>query len=129
MNCEDSAALERGGALGPAFGNNRCIYDFGSFFSIQAAEQLSKIHVDGHYEFTDEFEMYFQLATNESKFDRLNSLNPNAPALTIPTEVSYIDADGNIQTAPNPGSVEDAWRRGIEPIAYANLTRLIRRDQ
>lgn len=114
VNCEDSAALERGGTLGNLF--NRCIYDYGSFFSIQAEESLRKMLVDGHYELTDKVELYFQMAANDSEFDRLNSLNPNAPALTIPTEV---------RGSANPGSVEDAYRRGIEPIQYANLTRLI----
>ena len=123
VNCEDSAALEQGGALGNIF--NRCVYDFGSFFSIQAEESLRKMHVEGHYEVTDEFEVYFEAAGNESEFNRLNSLNPNAPALTIPAATSYIDGMGVVQSAPNPGSVEDAFRRGIEPIQYANLTRLI----
>lgn len=123
VNCEDAAALERGGALGNLF--NRCVYDYGSFFSIQAEESLRKIHVDGHYEFTENVEVYFELAANYSEFDRLNSLNPNAPALTVPYEVEYIDANGAIATAQNPGSIEDAYRRGIEPIRYANLTRLI----
>lgn len=123
VNCEDSAALERGGALGNLF--NRCIYDYGSFFSIQAQESLRKIHLDGHFDITDDVEMYFQLAANESEFDRLNSLNPNAPALRIPAWVSYVDSDGNAQRVANPGSHEDAWRRGILPIDYVNLTRLI----
>ncbi len=123
VNCEDSAALERGGALGNLF--NRCVYDYGSFFSIQSAEELKKMHVDGHYDFTDDFGVYFEFAANDSSFDRLNSLNPNAPALTIPTGTSYVDANGQVAVAPNPGSVEDAFRRGIEPIEYANLTRLV----
>ena len=123
VNCEDAAALERGGALGNLF--NRCVYDYGSFFSIQAEESLRKIHVDGDYELTNNIQVYFEMGYNGSEFDRLNSLNPNAPALTIPTATSYIDSAGVIQSAPNPGSVEDAFRRGIEPIEYANLTRLI----
>lgn len=123
VNCEDAAALEKGGPLGNIF--SRCIYDYGSFFSIQAEEKLRKIHIDGYYNLTDQVEVYFELAANESEFDRLNSLNPNAPALTIPTEIEYIDENGVTQTAVNPGSVEDADRRGIEPIEYANLTRLV----
>ncbi len=123
VDCENSAALEQGGALGNIF--NRCVYDFGSFFSIQAEESLRKMHVDGHYEITDDFELYFEAGSNDSEFNRLNSLNPNAPALTIPATTSYIDAMGVVQSAANPGSVEDAFRRGIEPIEYANLTRLI----
>jgi len=114
VNCEDSAALEQGGALGNLFG--RCVYDYGSFFSIQSEESLRKMLVDGHYDLTDNVEVYFQFAANDSEFDRLNSLNPNAPALTIPTAV---------RGSPNPGSIEDAFRRGIEPLEYSNLTRLI----
>lgn len=123
VNCEDAIAVERGGAI--ANFANRCVYDYGSFFSIQAEEKLRKMHVDGHYEITDDLEMYFEFAANDSEFNRLNSLNPNAPALTIPFEVDYIDSNGVVQTAQNPGSIEDAWRRGIEPVEYTNLTRLI----
>ncbi len=140
VNCEDSAALEQGGALGvltsiplplasgviPEFGvADRCVYDYGSFFSLQAQESLRKLHVEGHYELTDTSRVYFEFAGNDSEFDRLNSLNPNAPALTIPTAVSYVDANGVAQFVANPGSVEDAFRRGIEPVEYSNITRLV----
>ena len=101
-NCEDAAALERGGALGNLF--NRCVYDYGSFFSIQAEESLRKAHVDGNYELTDSVKVYFEMGYNGSEFDRLNSLNPNAPALTVPFAVSYVDATGAVQSAANPGS-------------------------
>ncbi len=125
VNCEDAAALEQAGPLGPLFGNNLCIYDYGPFFAIQAAEKLRKIHVTGNYELTESVNTYFEVAANESEFDRLNSLNPNAPALPIPTEVNYLDSLGATQTALNPGSQEDAFRRGIEPIVYSNVTRLM----
>ncbi len=124
VNCEDAAAFTRGN--GGALGNfaNRCVYDYGSFFSIQAEEKLRNLFVEGHYDISDTLTANFEFASNSSEFNRLNSLNPNAPALTIPTGTSYIDSTGTIQFAPNPGSVEDAFRRGIEPVAYANLTRL-----
>ncbi len=125
VNCEDAAALEQAGPLGPLFGNNLCIYDYGPFFAIQAAEEMRKVYVAGDYEFTDNVRFYFEAAANESEFNRLNSLNPNAPALPIPTEVPYFDSDGNPQMALNPGSQEDAFRRGIDPIVYSNITRLI----
>ncbi|NOX49546.1 MAG: TonB-dependent receptor plug domain-containing protein [Gammaproteobacteria bacterium] len=111
--CEASAALEQGGPVGTfGFGseNERCAYDFGSFFALQSEESLRKIHVTGHYDLMDNLEMYFEFATNDSQFDRLNSLNPNAPALTIPID--------------HPGTIEDARRRGIEPLLYSNVTRL-----
>ena len=123
VNCEDEAALERGGALGNLF--NRCVYDYGSFFSIQGQESMRKFMVEGHYDITDDLEVQFEFASNDAEFDRLNSLNPNAPALTIPVSVPYMDANGVQQWADNPGSHEDAWRRGIEPIPYSNLTRLL----
>ncbi len=123
VNCEDEAALERGGALGNLF--NRCVYDYGSFFSIQGQESLRKFMVEGHYDITDDLEVQFEFASNDAEFDRLNSLNPNAPALTIPVSVPYMDGAGVQQWADNPGSHEDAWRRGIEPIPYSNLTRML----
>ncbi len=123
VNCEDAAALEQAGPLGVFL--DRCIYDYGPFFAIQGAEQLRKIHIDGHYDLTDRFNIYFELAANESEFDRLNSLNPNSPALPIPAQVEYLDANGDVQIALNPGSQEDAIRRGILPIDYSNVTRLI----
>lgn len=124
VNCEDAAALTpgNGGALGNLF--NRCVYDYGSFFAIQAEEGLRNMFVEGHYDITDRLEARFEFASNSSEFNRLNSLNPNAPALTIPTGTTYLDADGKTQIALNPGSQEDAYRRGIVPIEYANLTRL-----
>ena len=124
VNCEDAAAATRGrgGALGNLF--NRCVYDYGSFFAIQAEEGLRNMFVEGHYDITDRLEAKFEFASNSSEFNRLNSLNPNAPALTIPTGTSYNDGMGGVAFAANPGSVEDAFRRGIEPVNYANLTRL-----
>ena len=65
----------------------------------------------GDYDVTDTLEIYFEFANTTSRFDRLNSLNPNAPILTI-----GVDHFGNI---------EDAFRRGIEVIPVGNQTRLI----
>ena len=124
VNCEDAAAFTRGNGGALANFANRCVYDYGSFFSIQSEEKLSNLFVSGHYDIHDTLTATFEFASNSSEFDRLNSLNPNAPALTIPTGTNYIDANGVVQFAPNPGSQEDAFRRGIEPINYANLTRL-----
>ncbi len=111
VNCEDAAALEQGGPLGLVFGNDICAYDFGSFFALQAEESLRNTHVSGDYDVTDNFEMYFEFANNISRFDRLNSLNPNAPILTIGTN--------------HFGNIEDAFRRGIEVIPVGNQTRLL----
>ncbi|MEQ9451677.1 MAG: TonB-dependent receptor [Pseudomonadales bacterium] len=124
VNCEDAVNVSpgRGGALGNIF--NRCVYDYASFFAIQAEEGLRNMFVEGHYDLTDQLEAKFEFAATQSEFNRLNSLNPNAPALTIPTGTTYLDDMGMAVTVANPGSVEDAFRRGIEPVEYANLTRL-----
>ncbi len=111
VDCENAAAEEQGGALGPVFANLICAYDFGSFFSLQSEESLRQFYVTGNYQLTDQLTTHFEFGSTDSRFDRLNSLNPNAPALTIPTT--------------HPGSIEDAFRRGIEPILVSNLTRLV----
>ena len=114
VDCENAAALEQGGPLGifPAAGTDLiCAYDFGSFFALQAEESLRKIHVTGHYDLSDNVETYFEFAANDSEFDRLNSLNPNAPILTVPV-TSF-------------GNIEDAFRRGVEVIPVGNQTRLL----
>lgn len=126
VNCEDASRLTpgKGGSLGTAFGDNLCLYDYASFFAIQAEESLRNMFVEGHYDITDQLTARFEYASTSSEFNRLNSLNPNAPALPIPTATQFIDGAGVIQSAANPGSVEDAFRRGIEPLNYANVTRL-----
>ncbi len=118
VNCENARALDDGpgGILGPIpvfFGalNSACVYDYGSFFSLQGEEELSKFFVTGHYDVTDELEVYLEFANNDSEFHRLNSLNPNAPTLPIATT--------------HPGNIEDAFRRGINPIVVGNGTRMM----
>lgn len=124
VNCEDAATLSpgRGGTLGRL--GNFCVYDYASFFAIQGEEGLRNVLVEGHYDIDDQLTARFEFAQTNSEFNRLNSLNPNAPALTIPTAVNYVDGSGNVVSVPNPGSVEDAFRRGILPIEYANVTRM-----
>ena len=110
MDCERAAMEERAGTLGVAF-TNICLYDFGPFFALQSEESLRNIHVTADYELTSTTTLYAEFASNSSEFDRLNSLNPNAPALVVPTT--------------HFGNVEDAYRRGIEPIQVRNTTRLV----
>ncbi|MEM7079167.1 MAG: TonB-dependent receptor [Pseudomonadota bacterium] len=112
VDCETAAAFDgEGGTLGPVFGNLICAYDFGSFFSMQAEESLRKFNVAGHYDLTDSLETYFEFAANDAEFDRFNSLNPNALNLVIGTN--------------HLGNIEDAFRRGIEPIEVINRTRML----
>ena len=115
VDCEKSAALEQSGPIGvfpAAFpGGNICVYDYASFFSVQSEESLRKMYTFGHYDVTDEFHAYVEFAANDSDFNRANSLNPNAPTLTIPVT--------------NLGNIEDAFRRGIVPIPVGNATRML----
>lgn len=119
VDCEVAAAADgEGGTLG-LIGPNICAYDFGSFFALQAEENLNKFHVTGNYDVTEQLEVYFEFAGNDSEFFRDNSLNPNALNLTIDQGI----LDGN--PAAHFGNIEDAFRRGIEPVAVLNRTRLI----
>ena len=111
VDCEVAATEEVAGTLGTAFGNLLCIYDYGPFFALQAEEHLSKVFITGDYELNDNVELYFEFANNDQEFDRKNSLNPNSPALPI--------------AATHPGNIEDAFRRGIEPITVLNATRML----
>lgn len=121
VDCEVAAAASppRGGGPLGLVGPNICAYDFASFFALQAEERLSKFHVTGDYAVADPFRVYFEFAANLSEFDRLNSLNPNALNLTIDRQILDGEAPRHF------GNIEDAARRGIEPIAVLNRTRLI----
>ncbi|MCZ6888578.1 MAG: TonB-dependent receptor [Gammaproteobacteria bacterium] len=115
LSCEASAALEQGGPLG-LFGsggveNQLCPYDFGSFFILQAEEDLRKFHVTGHYDLTDSLEIYTEMGFGNSEWRSRNSLNPNADAATIPVN--------------NLGLIEDARRRDITAQPLVNRSRLL----
>jgi iron complex outermembrane recepter protein len=122
VNCEDAAVFDGpSGTLGvvPRYlniipnnfdGGDLCAIDYATFFSLQAEQSLKKIWTTGHYDVTDQFEAYLEFGANDSNFRRNNSLNPNAPTLTIGVD--------------NPGNIEDAFRRGIEPIPVGNATRM-----
>jgi len=111
-DCETIAATDgEGGTIGPVFGNLICAFDFGSFFALQASETLRQLNVDGTFEIAQNLETYFELSANGSRFERDNSLNPNSPSLRIQSS--------------HPGLIEDAFRRGIEPVDVANITRAV----
>ena len=110
-DCATAAGEERAGTLGVFPGNGICLYDFGPFFALQAEESLRNTYVMADYELTSSTTLYAEFASSSSEFDRLNSLNPNSPALEIPID--------------HPGNEEDAYRRGIDPIRMRNGTRMI----
>lgn len=116
-SCEAADALDEiGGSRsleGTIYGNALCAYDFGPFFPLQGRSSTRQMFMTGHYDLTDNVELYFEMGANAGDFFRYNSLNPNAVALDIPVT--------------HPGLIEDAENRGIEPQVLENKTRMIGR--
>lgn len=118
VSCEAADALD--GQIGGArslqdtfYGNAICAYDFGPFFPLQGRSSTRQMFMTGHYDLTDNVELYFEMGANGGEFFRYNSLNPNAVALTIPTH--------------HLGLIEDAANRGIVPQPLENKSRMIGR--
>jgi len=112
-SCEAADALDDVGGSGLYANGVLCAYDFGPFFPLQGDESTRQMFLTGHYDLTDNVELYFEAGSNGSEFFRYNSLNPNAVSLTIPTH--------------HLGLIEDASNRGIVPQALRNGTRMIGR--
>jgi outer membrane receptor protein involved in Fe transport len=116
FNCNDAAAWDGfGGTLGTTpssagYDNHICAIDYGNFFSIQEGEVLQKIYATGYFNLTDRVELFFEGGFAEQEFYRPNSLAPQARAPVIPTT--------------NFGLIEDARRRGIQPVPLVNVVRL-----
>ena len=115
LNCNDAAAWDGlGGTLGlvpsGGFDNQICAIDYGNFFSIQEEEKLQKFYATGYFNVTESVELYFEGGFAEQEYGRPNSLAPQARAPQIPTH--------------HFGLVEDARRRGIEPVPLVSIVRL-----
>ncbi len=111
-SCEAADGLDViGGAKN--YSNALCAYDFGPFFPLQGRSSTRQMFMTGHYDLTDNVELYFEMGANGGEFFRYNSLNPNAVALQIPVT--------------HPGLIEDATNRGVTPAALENKTRMIGR--
>jgi iron complex outermembrane receptor protein len=111
-SCEAADGLDPIGGAKNYF-NALCAYDFGPFFPLQGRSSTRQMFMTGHYDLTDNVELYFEMGSNAGDFFRYNSLNPNAVALDIPTT--------------HPGLIEDAANRGIDPQTLENKTRMIGR--
>ena len=114
-NCNDAAAWDGlGGTLGmvPSGGidNQVCAIDYGNFFSIQEGEVLQKFYATGYFNVTDRVELYFEGGYAEQEYYRPNSLAPQSRAPAIPVE--------------HYGLIEDARRRGIDPVPLVSVVRL-----
>lgn len=111
-SCEAADGLDVIGGAKNYF-NALCAYDFGTFFPLQGRSSTRQMFMTGHYDLTDNVELYFEMGANGGEFFRYNSLNPNAVALKIPTH--------------HLGLIEDAANRGIVPMELENKTRMIGR--
>ena len=88
-----------------------CIYDFSPFFNLVGEEEQTKVHASGRYAITDNVEFYGEAAYSSNDFIRGNSLFP--------------DVNFAIIGAENPGLQLDSARRGVEPVPYLALQRLL----
>jgi outer membrane receptor protein involved in Fe transport len=112
-SCEAADALDNVGGSGLYANGVLCAYDFGPFFPLQGDESSRQMFLTGHYDLTDNIELYMEAGSNGSEFFRYNSLNPNAVSLTIPTS--------------NLGLIQDAANRGIVAQPLRNGTRMMGR--
>ena len=109
-DCDIVAAADGpAGTLGTL--GNFCIYDFSSFFNLVMEGTQKKAHVDGRYELTDNLEVYGSFSFAENWTSRGNSLYPDVSFAIIGTD--------------SPGLQLDAARRGITPMPYLALQRMM----
>jgi len=106
------AAAESLGTIGNV--NGLCLYDFSPFFNLVGEEEQFKVHSTFNYAFNDQIELYGEAAFSDNTFTRGNSLFPDVTFAIVP---------------PNsPGLQLDAARRGIAPVPYLALQRLLGGD-
>jgi len=90
---------------------NLCIYDFSSFFNLVMEETQTKVHLDGSLILSDNVEAYTSVSFSDNFATRGNSLFPDVTFAVIPPS--------------HFGLQLDAQRRGIAPVPYLALQRLI----
>jgi iron complex outermembrane recepter protein len=88
-----------------------CVYDFSSFFALVGEEEQRNVFLEGTYGVTDSLEFYTQATFSDATFQRGNSLFPDVALATLPPD--------------HPGLVNDASRRGIQPLPYIAQQRLL----
>ncbi len=97
------------GTLGPV--GNLCIYDFSSFFNLVMEETQAKLHLDASINLSDNIEVYGSASFSDNYARRGNSLFPDVTFATIP--------------ADSLGLQLDAQRRGVAPVPYLALQRML----
>ena len=98
------------GVLG-TFGPDICIYDFSSLFSLVMEETQAKFHVDANFQVSDNTEVYGSLSFSDNASERNNSLYPDVNFAIIPSD--------------HFGLQLDAARRGVNPVPYLALQRMM----
>lgn len=88
-----------------------CIYDFSSFFNLVGEEEQTKVHGSANFAVTDSWEIYGEVSFSDNFFVRGNSLFPDVTFAVVP---------GN-----HPGLLLDAERRGVNPVPYLALQRML----
>lgn len=110
LDCDLAISPNGKGTQGGPF----CAYDFSSFFNLVGQEERTKVFGTGHYQIADNIEIYGDIGFSDNFFLRGNSLFPDVTFAVIP---------------PNhPGLINDANRRGIQPVPYLALQRLLGGD-
>ncbi len=89
----------------------QCIYDFSQFFNLVGEEEVTKIYGTARYDISDNAEAYAEVSFSDNQFFRGNSLYPDVTFAIVPSS--------------SPGLQLDAERRGVEPVPYLALQRLL----
>jgi len=110
LDCDVAAAADPRAVAG-RFGPNICVYDFSSFFALVGDEEQMKLHMSGDYELSDTLQLYGEFGVAENDFARFSSATPDVTSTVIPVE--------------NLGLINDAARRGIDPVPLLSLSRAV----
>ncbi len=109
-DCDLAAAADgEKGVVGNV--NGQCIYDFSSFFHLVSPQEQTKVFGSANYQISDTVEIWGEASYSDNEIKRGNSLFPDVSFAIIP--------------ADNPGLQLDAARRGVEPVPYLALQRLL----
>ena len=88
-----------------------CLYDFSSFFPLVAQQEQQKLFGTADYEVSDNIKIYGEFGFSFNEYQRQNSLFPDVTFAIIPTH--------------HFGLINDANRRGVQPVPYLALQRML----
>lgn len=109
LDCNQAIDGSGQGTLGDISGF--CLYDFSSFFPLVAELVQQKMFGTAEYELSDSIRVYGEFGFSFNEYQRQNSLFPDVTFAIIP--------------ADHPGLINDANRRGIQPVPYLALQRML----